>query len=52
MVRELEHMQLNSIEISELIKQDITQFDVVSKVYNEGIIISVNNRIIRIHYFS
>ncbi|MGP1932225.1 MAG: hypothetical protein ACTS82_12575, partial [Arsenophonus sp. ET-DL12-MAG3] len=42
-------MQFNSIEISELIKQRIAQFDITSKVYNQGTIISVNDGIIRIH---
>ena len=42
-------MQLNSIEISELIKQRIAQFDVVSEAHNEGTIVSVNDGIIRIH---
>lgn len=42
-------MQLNSTEISELIKQRIAQFDVVSEAHNEGTIVSVNDGIIRIH---
>lgn len=42
-------MQLNSTEISELIKQRIAQFNVVSEARNEGTIISVNDGIIRIH---
>ncbi|MGP1930257.1 MAG: F0F1 ATP synthase subunit alpha [Arsenophonus sp. ET-YP4-MAG3] len=42
-------MKLNSIEISELIKQRIAKFDIVSEVYNQGTIISVNDGIIRIH---
>ncbi|UDG80555.1 ATP synthase subunit alpha [Candidatus Hartigia pinicola] len=42
-------MQLNSTEISELIKQRIAQFDIMSKAHNEGTIISVNDGIIRIH---
>lgn len=42
-------MQLNSTEISELIKQRIEQFDVVSEAHNEGTIISVSDGIIRIH---
>ncbi|MGP1956409.1 MAG: F0F1 ATP synthase subunit alpha [Arsenophonus sp. NC-PE1-MAG3] len=45
-------MQLNSTEISELIKQRIIQFDIVSKVHNEGIIISINDGMIRIHGLS
>lgn len=42
-------MQLNSTEISELIKQRIAQFNVVSEARHEGTIISVNDGIIRIH---
>lgn len=42
-------MQLNSTEISELIKQRIAQFDVVSEAHNEGTIIAVSDGIIRIH---
>ncbi len=42
-------MQLNSTEISELIKQRIAQFDVVSEAHNEGTIVSCNDGIIRIH---
>ena len=42
-------MQLNSTEISELIKQRIAQFNVVSEAHNEGTIVSVNDGIIRIH---
>ncbi|MGP1959531.1 MAG: F0F1 ATP synthase subunit alpha [Arsenophonus sp. NC-TX2-MAG3] len=45
-------MQLNSTEISELIKQRIIQFDIVSKAYNEGTIVSVNDGIIRIYGLS
>ncbi|AKC32299.1 F0F1 ATP synthase subunit alpha [Candidatus Pantoea carbekii] len=42
-------MKLNSNEISELIKQRITQFNVASETYNEGTIVSVSDGIIRIH---
>ncbi|MGF1877812.1 F0F1 ATP synthase subunit alpha [Photobacterium frigidiphilum] len=42
-------MQLNSTEISELIKQRIENFNVVSEARNEGTIISVSDGIIRIH---
>ncbi|GGA65278.1 ATP synthase subunit alpha [Neiella marina] len=42
-------MQLNSTEISELIKQRIEKFDVVSEARNEGTIVSVSDGIIRIH---
>ncbi|MGP1957842.1 MAG: F0F1 ATP synthase subunit alpha [Arsenophonus sp.] len=42
-------MQLNSTEISELIKERILQFNVISKSHNEGIIISINDGIIRIY---
>ncbi|UVK76552.1 MAG: ATP synthase F1 complex subunit alpha [Sodalis sp. Fle] len=42
-------MQLNSTEISELIKQRIAQFNVISDAHNEGTIISISDGIIRIH---
>ncbi|BCV38717.1 MULTISPECIES: F0F1 ATP synthase subunit alpha [Shewanella] len=42
-------MQLNSTEISDLIKQRIEQFEVVSEARNEGTIVSVSDGIIRIH---
>ncbi len=42
-------MQLNSTEISELIKQRIEKFSVVSEARNEGTIISVSDGILRIH---
>lgn len=42
-------MQLNSTEISELIKQRIEKFDVTSEARNEGTIVSVSDGIIRIH---
>lgn len=42
-------MQLNSTEISELIKQRIEKFNVVTEARNEGTIISVSDGIIRIH---
>lgn len=42
-------MQLNSTEISELIKQRIAQFNVVSEAHNEGTIVSVSDGIIRVH---
>ncbi|KKA44579.1 MULTISPECIES: F0F1 ATP synthase subunit alpha [unclassified Salinivibrio] len=42
-------MQLNSTEISDLIKQRIEKFDVVSEARNEGTIVSVSDGIIRIH---
>ncbi|EGT74784.1 F0F1 ATP synthase subunit alpha [Haemophilus haemolyticus] len=45
-------MQLNSTEISELIKKRIAQFDVVSKARNTGTIVSVSDGIIRIHGLS
>ncbi len=41
-------MQLNSTEISELIKQRIAQFNVVSEAHNETIV-SVSDGVIRIH---
>jgi len=42
-------MELNSTEISELIKERIAQFNVESKAHNEGRIVSVGDGIIRIH---
>jgi F-type H+-transporting ATPase subunit alpha len=42
-------MQLNSTEISDLIKQRIEKFNVVSEARNEGTIVSVSDGIIRIH---
>ena len=45
-------MQLNSTEISELIKKRIADFKVVSEVQNTGTIVSVCDGIIRIHGLS
>lgn len=45
-------MQLNSTEISELIKERIAQFNVVSQARNEGTIISVSDGILRIYGLS
>ena len=45
-------MQLNSTEISELIKKRIAQFNVVSEARNTGTIVSVSDGIIRIHGLS
>ncbi|WP_343182539.1 F0F1 ATP synthase subunit alpha [Buchnera aphidicola] len=42
-------MQLNSNEISELIKQRIEKFDILKKMHNEGVILSVSDGIIRIY---
>jgi F-type H+-transporting ATPase subunit alpha len=42
-------VQLNPSEISELIKQRIEQFEVVTEAKNEGTIVSVSDGIIRIH---
>lgn len=42
-------MQLSANEISELIKQRITKFDIASELRNEGTILSVCDGIIRIH---
>ncbi|MBX4181100.1 F0F1 ATP synthase subunit alpha [Sodalis sp. CWE] len=42
-------MQLNSTEISELIKQRIAKFDITSEFYNEGTIISISDQIVRLH---
>ncbi|QCI18007.1 F0F1 ATP synthase subunit alpha [Buchnera aphidicola (Aphis nasturtii)] len=45
-------MQLNSTEISQLIKERIAQFEVFNQSYNEGTIISVNDGIIKIYGLS
>ncbi|CAL4317541.1 F0F1 ATP synthase subunit alpha [Buchnera aphidicola] len=45
-------MQLNSTEISQLIKERISQFEVFNQSYNEGTIISVNDGIIKIYGLS
>ncbi|WP_249962670.1 F0F1 ATP synthase subunit alpha [Histophilus somni] len=45
-------MQLNSTEISELIKKRIAQFEVINEARNTGTIISVSDGIIRIHGLS
>ena len=42
-------MQLNSTEISELIKKRIAQFNVASEAQSTGTIISVSDGIIRVH---
>ncbi|NVJ60160.1 MAG: F0F1 ATP synthase subunit alpha [Gammaproteobacteria bacterium] len=42
-------MQLNPSEISELIKQRINDFEVVSEARNEGTIVSVSDGILKIH---
>jgi F-type H+-transporting ATPase subunit alpha len=41
--------QLNPSEISDIIKQRISQLDVASQATNEGTIVSVTDGIIRIH---
>ena len=41
--------QLNPSEISDIIKQRISQLDVTSQATNEGTIVSVTDGIIRIH---
>lgn len=41
-------MRLNSTEISELIKQRISQFQIVNDNYNEGLIVSVSDGILQI----
>jgi len=41
--------QLNPIEISELIKQRIAQFDIKAEVRTEGTIVSLKDGIVRIH---
>ncbi|QQF86136.1 F0F1 ATP synthase subunit alpha [Histophilus somni] len=45
-------MQLNSTEISELIKKRIAQFEVINEARNIGTIVSVSDGIIRIHGLS
>lgn len=45
-------MQLNSTEIADLIKQRIEQFKVVTEARDEGVIVSVNDGIVRIHGLS
>ncbi|MBE2898849.1 F0F1 ATP synthase subunit alpha [Pasteurellaceae bacterium 20609_3] len=45
-------MQLNSTEISDLIKKRIADFDVSSEARNTGTIVSVSDGIIRIHGLS
>lgn len=42
-------MQLNPSEISELIKERISEFEVVSEARNEGTVVSVTDGIVRIH---
>ena len=42
-------MELNPSEISELIKQKIEQFDLVTEAHNEGTIVSVTDGIVRVH---
>ena len=42
-------MQLNASEISELIKQRIEKFDVVTEARTEGTVVSVTDGIVRIH---
>jgi len=42
-------MQLNPSEISELIRQRINNFEVVSEARNEGTIVSVSDGILKIH---
>lgn len=42
-------MQINPSEISDLIRQRITQFDVAAEVRTEGTIVSVKDGILRIH---
>lgn len=45
-------MQLNSTEISKLIKERISQFEIFNQSYNEGTIISVSDGIIKINGLS
>ncbi|MXP51436.1 F0F1 ATP synthase subunit alpha [Pantoea sp. SoEX] len=42
-------MQLNSTEISEIIKQRISQFNIKTQYYEEGIIVSVADGVIRVY---
>ena len=42
-------MQLNPSEISELIKQKIENFDLVTQAHNEGTVVTVTDGIVRIH---
>jgi F-type H+-transporting ATPase subunit alpha len=44
-----EHIALNPSEISELIKNKIEQFNVVSEARNEGTIVSLKDGIVRLH---
>lgn len=45
----MQQMQLSPVEISELIKQRIAQFDIKSEVRTEGTIVSLKDGIVRIH---
>ncbi|MCD6039779.1 MAG: atpA [Gammaproteobacteria bacterium] len=45
----MQQTQLNPIEISELIKQRIAQFDVKAEIRTEGTIVSLKDGIVRIH---
>ncbi|AHG60352.1 F0F1 ATP synthase subunit alpha [Buchnera aphidicola] len=45
-------MRLNSTEITKLIKERITQFEILNESYNEGTIISISDGIIRINGLS
>ncbi|WWO97134.1 MAG: F0F1 ATP synthase subunit alpha [Candidatus Dasytiphilus stammeri] len=45
-------MQINSTEISELIKQRIDNFNIISEIYNEGTILTVSDGIIKIYGLS
>lgn len=44
-----EQIALNPAEISELIKQKIAQFNIVSEARNEGTIVSLKDGIVRLH---
>lgn len=44
-----EQLALNPTEISELIKQKIEQFNVVSEARNEGTVVSLKDGIVRLH---
>ncbi|CAL4317570.1 ATP synthase subunit alpha [Buchnera aphidicola (Protaphis terricola)] len=45
-------MQLNPTEISQLIKERITEFKVFNQSYNEGTVISINDGILKIYGLS
>ncbi|NOZ37654.1 MAG: F0F1 ATP synthase subunit alpha, partial [Gammaproteobacteria bacterium] len=42
-------MQLNSAEISELIKKQVESFEAVTEARNEGTVVSLSDGIVRVH---